>query len=134
QAQELLEFQTRRLREQSRLLDLANDAIVIRTLDGAVSYWNDGAERLYGWSKQEALAEPMSDLLKTEFPQPFDEIKGTLLEHGSWEGELVETNREGSRLTVASNWTLWRDEDGTPRGWLQINSNVSQRKEAEDAL
>ncbi len=52
QAQELLEFQ-RRLREQSRLLDLANDAIVIRTFDGAVSYWNEGAERLYGWKKQE---------------------------------------------------------------------------------
>jgi PAS domain S-box-containing protein len=134
QAQELLEFQTRRLREQSRLLDLANDAIVIRTLDGAVSYWNEGAERLYGWSKQEAVAQRMDDLLKTEFPQPFDEIKQALLERGSWEGELVESKRDGSRITVASNWTLWRDEDGTPRGWLQINSNISQRKDAEYAL
>ena len=134
QAQELLEFQTRRLREQSRLLDLANDAIVILTFDGGVSYWNEGAERLYGWSKQEAVTRQMDELLKTEFPLPIGDIKQSLLDLGSWEGELAETKRDGTRITVASNWTLWRDEDGTPRGWLQINSNVSQRKEAEYAL
>jgi PAS domain S-box-containing protein len=134
QAQELLEFQTRRLREQSRLLDLANDAIVIRTFDGAVSYWNEGAERLYGWKKQEAVTKQMDELLKTDFPKTMEEIKQALLDAGSWEGELVETRRDGTQITVASNWTLWRDEDGTPRGWLQINSNVSQRKDAEYAL
>lgn len=133
-AQEALEFQTRRLLEQSRLLDLANDAIVICTLDGSVSYWNEGAERLYGWRRKEALIKPVEELLHTVFPAGLEEIKQTLFRQGSWEGELLQTTQSGERIFVASRWTLWKDQEGTPRGWLQINSNVSQRKQAEDAL
>jgi PAS domain S-box-containing protein len=134
EAQQALELQTGRLREQSRLLDLANDAIFIRSLDGTVSYWNEGAERLYGWSKQEALARPLQAFLETEFPLPFEEIREALFRDGSWEGELVHLTRNGTRVTVASHWTLWRDQEGTPRGWLQINSDISERKQAEYAL
>ncbi|HEY1264586.1 MAG TPA: MASE1 domain-containing protein, partial [Terriglobales bacterium] len=134
QAQEAIEFQTRRLREQSHLLDLANDAILIRTLDGSISYWNEGAERLYGWSKAEALGQAMNELLSTEFPGTIEEIKQTLMTTGCWEGELLHVMRDGSRLTVASRWTLWRDQDGAARGWLQIDSNISQQKDAELAL
>ena len=134
QAQEALELQTRRLREQSQLLDLANDAIFIRSLDGTISYWNEGAERLYGWSRQEALAKPLGTLLQTEFPLAFEEIKEALFRDGSWEGELTHTRRDGTPITVASRWTLWRNPEGTPQGWLQINSDISERKHAEYAL
>jgi PAS domain S-box-containing protein len=132
-AQEALEQQTRTLREQSELLDLANDAIFIRSLDGTISYWNDGAERLYGWSRREALAKSLGSLLHTEFPLPFEEIKAALFRDGSWEGELIHTRRDGTRVIVASHWTLWRDQ-GRPVGWLQINSDISERKHAEYAL
>ncbi|HET7208559.1 MAG TPA: PAS domain S-box protein, partial [Terriglobales bacterium] len=64
-AQEALEKQAAKLREQARLLDLANDAIFIRRLDGTVSYWNEGAERLYGWTVKEAMEQPLSSFLKT---------------------------------------------------------------------
>ncbi len=84
--------------------------------------------------KTRGVTKQMDELLKTDFPKTMEEIKQALLDAGSWEGELVETRRDGTQITVASNWTLWRDEDGTPRGWLQINSNVSQRKDAEYAL
>jgi PAS domain S-box-containing protein len=134
QAQEALELQTRRLREQSQLLDLANDGIFIRSLDGSIYYWNEGAERLYGWSRQEALAKPLETLLQTEFPLPFEEVKEALFRDGSWEGELIHARRDGTRVTVASRWTLWRNQEGTPLGWLQINSDISERKQAEHAL
>ncbi len=119
QAQEALERQTAVLREQSRLLDLANDAIFIRSFDGTISYWNEGAERLYGWTKEEALENRLGMLLQTEFPIPFEEIREVLVREGNWEGELIHTRRDGSRVTVNSRWTLWRSAEGDPLGWLQ---------------
>ncbi len=134
QAQEAIEFQTRRLREQSNLLNLANDAIIIGTFDGSITYWNDGAERLYGWSKSEAVGQPMQELFSPNFAESMEDIKQRLLQAGRWEGELAQVMRDGSRVTVASRWTLWRDQDGAARGWLQINSDISQRIGAELAL
>jgi PAS domain S-box-containing protein len=131
QAKEALEQQSVTLREQSHLLDLANDAIFVRSLDGAVSYWNEGAERLYGWTKQEALGSRLTALLRTEFPVPLEDIKAALIRDGSWEGEIVHTRRDGRRITVASRWILWRDQDARPVGWLQINRDISNIKRTE---
>ncbi len=134
QAQEALEAQASKLREQAQLLDLANDAIFIRKLDGTVWYWNEGAERLYGWTRKEVMHQTLLRFLKTEYPLPIQELEHILLQEGKWEGELVHTRRDGSKVTVASRWTLWRDEEGTPQGWLQINSDISERKRAEELL
>ena len=134
QAQEALERQTAVLREQSRLLDLANDAIFIRSFEGTIFYWNEGAERLYGWTKEEALENRLGMLLQTEFPIPFEEIREVLVREGSWEGELIHTRRDGSRVTVNSRWTLWRSAEGNPLGWLQINTDITGRKRAEESL
>ena len=134
QAQEALERQTAVLREQSRLLDLANDAIFIRSFEGTIFYWNEGAERLYGWTKEEALENRLGMLLQTEFPIPFEEIREVLVREGNWEGELIHTRRDGSRVTVNSRWTLWRSAEGNPLGWLQINTDITGRKRAEESL
>lgn len=130
----LFEAQAAKLREQAELLDLANDAIFIRKLDGTVCYWNEGAERLYGWRRKEVMQQPLSQFLKTEYPLPLREIEQTLLREQRWEGELVHTGRDGRRITVASRWTLWRDERGHPQGWLQINTDITERKRAEELL
>jgi PAS domain S-box-containing protein len=131
---EELERRTAQVLEQARLLDLANDAIFIRSLDGTIFYWNEGAERLYGWSKQEVPFQPLSTLLRTEFPVPFEEIKSILFREGSWEGELIHTHRDGTRVHVASRWTIWRNSDGEPIGWLQINTDISEQRRIQDGL
>ncbi len=130
----LLEAQEAKLRQQAELLDLANDAIFIRKLDGSVCYWNEGAERLYGWTRKEVLHQSVVKFLKTEYPQPLAEIEQSLLLEGRWQGELVHTRRDGNQVTVASRWTLWRDEEGKPQGWMQINTDISERKRAEELL
>src|SRR5205085_3445263 len=94
-----------------------------------VSYWNEGAERLYGWSKQEALGRTTDELLHTIFPVPISEIKKT----ERWQGELLQVKRDGSRITVASRWTTLRHADGAFAGWLEINTDITLRKRAEDA-
>lgn len=133
-AQEVLEAQAAKLREQAQLLDLANDAIFIRKLDGTVCYWNEGAERLYGWTRREVLDQPLSHFLETEYPLPMSEIQQALLRERQWQGELVHTRRDGSKVTVASRWTLWRDQRGSAQGWLQINTDITERKRAEELL
>jgi PAS domain S-box-containing protein len=115
--------------EKARLLDLVNDAIFVKTAKGTISYWNEGAERLYGWSKSEARGRIPGELLKTEFSTPLEEIE----KQESWEGELRQSTRDGQRIVVASRWTALRDEQGNRAGWLEINTDITARKRAEMA-
>ena len=123
------------LRRQAELLDLANDAIFVRDLDrDTITYWNDGAVRLYGWSSKEALGAYVHDFLKTRFPRPLEDIKREFLSEGFWSGELVHTTREGSVISVASRWTLLRDGRGIPSGSLELNTDITEQKRAQEAL
>lgn len=115
--------------EQARLIDLANDAIFVRSSNDLISYWNLGAERLYGWTSQEAIGRSPHELLQTRFPAALSEITQSEL----WEGELVQSKRDGSQITVVSRWATLRDDQGAPTGWLEINTDITARKQAEDA-
>jgi PAS domain S-box-containing protein len=122
------------LSSRPQLLDLATDAIISRDMDGRVNYWNQGAERMYGWTKQEVLGQSASEVLQTAFPQPIDEIKKVLLHDGHWAGELAHTKKDGTKIIVASHWTLRRDENGNAVGWIQINNDVTEEKKVQEGL
>ncbi|MGO9517431.1 MAG: PAS domain S-box protein [Candidatus Korobacteraceae bacterium] len=124
-----LEQKTSELSEKAALLDLVNDAIFVRCAEDKISYWNQGAERLYGWTSAEVLGRLAGEVLRTEFPVPLEQIKSL----DKWEGELRHIKRDGSQIVVASRWTTLRDNEGKPAGWLEINSDVTARKRAEDA-
>jgi PAS domain S-box-containing protein len=122
-----LQEKTAELAENAAMLDSANDAIFVRTPADEISYWNKGAERLYGWTKEEALGGSPHELLHTQFPIPLAEIQA----RESWEGELRQNRRDGSRIIVTSHWTTLRDASGNATGWLEINTDVTSRKRAE---
>ncbi|HEX2248769.1 MAG TPA: PAS domain-containing protein [Gemmatimonadales bacterium] len=122
------------LGEQARLLDLTHDSLFVRNLDGVILYWNRGAEELYGWRRQEVLGKVTHELLQTVFPVPFQSITEELFRTGRWEGELQHTRRDGTKLVVASRWSLQRDEQGLPTGILETNNDITERKRAEEAL
>jgi len=124
-----LEQKTAEVVEKAMLLDLANDAIFVKTASGTISYWNQGAERLYGWSMAEAIGKTPHELLKTEYPIPTQVIES----QDKWEGELRHTRRDGTRLVVSSRWTTLRDGSGKPVGWLEICTDITLRKRAEQA-
>lgn len=124
-----LEEKTAELLEKATLLDLVNDAIFVKTASGTISYWNQGAERLYGWTMSEALGHSVASLLRSEYPIPPAEIESK----DTWEGELRQTKRDGTRIVVGSRWTTLRDKDGKALGWLEINTDITARKRAEDA-
>jgi PAS domain S-box-containing protein len=124
----------KKLRDQAMILDLANDTIFIRDREDRIIYWNQGAQRLYGWSKEEAIGRITHELFQTRFPQPLELIEARFLASGFWQGELVHNRRDGTRVTVASSWSLQRDEANQPAAVVEVNFDITARKRAEKEL
>jgi PAS domain S-box-containing protein len=120
--------------QQARLLDLTHDTIIVRDSNDVITYWNHGSEELYGWTKEEAVGKVTHDLLRTRFPTPLEDILRELAAVGRWEGELVHTKRDGSKVTVASRWSLQKDEGGRRLRTMETNDDITERKQAEEAL
>ena len=125
------EHQASALADQAELLDLAQDAIIALDLDNRVLFWNHGAEVMYGWRSEEVVGFNAHTLLHTQFLEPIEHIEATLLREGRWEGEATHRTRDGQRVVVASRWALQRDSDAAPARVLTINTDVTNRKEAE---
>jgi PAS domain S-box-containing protein len=119
------------LRRQAELLDLAHDAILVRDLDNRIVFWNSGAEETYGWRRDEALGQEAHGLLHTEFPEALEAMQNELFRQGQWQGELTHNRKDGWTIVVASRWALQRDKDGRPMAILEINRDITQRKQAE---
>jgi hypothetical protein len=85
-----------------------------RTLDGMINFWNQSAEKLYGWRREEAIGRVSHNLLQTQFPKPLEEIDSELVRTGLWKGKLVHTTRDGSRVVVESHWILEPERQSGP--------------------
>lgn len=129
----LLSLKAEELAEKAQLLDLSHDAILVRDIKGRIRYWNHGAEELYGWPRSEAMGKVSHVLLKTKFPTPLKELIKTLYETDRWMGELKHTKRDGGLITVLVRKTLVRDDDGIPTAILENITDITDRKQAEDA-
>ncbi|HEY0738990.1 MAG TPA: PAS domain S-box protein [Herpetosiphonaceae bacterium] len=128
----MLERQTALLQWQAQLLDLAHDAILVRAFDtDHILLWNQGAEALYGWTAAEALGQPALTLLHTDADRPLAAITAALLQHGRWEGELTHRQRDGTTIVVASRWAVQRNDQGEPVSVLEINTDITERKQIE---
>jgi PAS domain S-box-containing protein len=118
--------------QQASLLNLTHDPIFVRDMDGVIAYWNCGAQELYGWTSEQAVGKRTDELLHTVFPAPFAEIKTELIDTGRWEGELEKTNSSGTSVSVASRWSLQRDDNGNPLAILESENDITGRKKAEE--
>jgi PAS domain S-box-containing protein len=119
--------------EQSTLLQLAHDGILMMKLGGTIEFWNRGAEEMYGYTSSQACGQISHELLKTVFPKPLEHIQQELLERGSWQGDLIHTCADGRKIDVSSRWAL-RLVDGKPAGFLEITRDISERKKLDEQL
>ena len=87
----------RHIREQASLLDKAQDAIIVRGLDNRVQFWNFGAERLYGWTKEEAIGSLIEALLYPDTTH-FNIAMEKLLKDGEWNGEIEQQTKFAEHL------------------------------------
>jgi PAS domain S-box-containing protein len=122
------------LRERDRMIDLAHDAIIVADAGRRIKWWNTGAHEMYGWEESYARGQVMHELLNTRESVPIPMIDQVLRERGRWDGELIHTCRDGRVITVESRQVLLRGADGEATGILEINRDITQRKQAEAEL
>lgn len=118
------------LRERADLLELATEAILVRDPAGVLKYWNAGAEALYGWDRSEVLGNSVHEILETEFPVEAKNSESTLIDHGRWEGNLVQKTRDGREVIVASRQVYKKEVASI----LEINRDITSQIRAEEAL
>ena len=123
------------LRLLACIVESSDDAIISKDKDGVVLSWNNGAERLYGYSAQEMVGQSFSRLvppgLLNEFPRIMNAIeRGELIDH--YETERV--RKDGRRISVSLTVSPLRDEEGRIRGASAIARDITGRKTANEAL
>lgn len=118
------------LEERQALLDRARDAIFTLDPDHRITYWNGGAEHVYGWSADEAVGRSARDLLFHDGDE-FDALFESLVVAGEWSGDLRQPRNDGREVLVDSSWTLVRDASGEPTAVLAINTDVTERERIE---
>jgi PAS domain S-box-containing protein len=113
--------------EQAAYLDEATNAILVRDLVGKLLFWNKGAERMYGWTREEAIGQNIAVLLYAN-PVKFDEVNRLTIETGEWSGEFLHLTKSGCELVIEARWTLIRDKEGRPKSVLAIYTDISEKK------
>jgi PAS domain S-box-containing protein len=134
QARDTLQIEVAERTQQASLLNLTHDTIFVRDMSGVITYWNKGAQEMYGWTAAEAMGKRSHELLKTAYPAPIEEIRGELLASGRWEGELEKSRADGTRIAVASRWSLRRDDDGQPSAVMETNNDITEHKRREQEI
>ncbi|MDB5871116.1 MAG: putative histidine kinase, classic [Ramlibacter sp.] len=122
-----------RLREQTELLDQARDALVVHDLDRTIRYWNMGAQRMFGYTSQQAVGRTFESLLGLGAALPPD-ASTELLATGEWTGELDCVDAQGRILVVERHCTLMRNAEGAASGVLSTNTDVTERRRAEKEI
>jgi PAS domain S-box-containing protein len=131
QSRDKLEIEVAERTQQANLLNLTHDTIFVRDMSDVITYWNRGAQELYGWTEEEAIGRRAHELLQTTLPAPIEEIHAELLGSGRWDGEIEKTRSDQSRVVVASRWSLRRDEQGRPAAILETNNDITESKRRE---
>ena len=132
ETERLIEAQTRELRQRAHLMERVH--CFVRDLEDRIVYWNPGVTELYGYSAEEAVGQAAHILLRTEFSTPLERIRTQVMNSGQWDGELVHIRRDGQKVIVASHWALHRDPEGRPLNILEVCTDITARKQAEDAV
>ena len=123
---------SREARRQAAVIDQAHDAMLVWDWNGPITFWNRGAERLYGIPRSDALGQDSHSLLSTVAPGGVAAFLDSLEREGSWEGELIHTTRDGRKITVDSRMVLVREPG---RAYvIETNRDITRRRAAEAAL
>ena len=133
-ARDKLQVEVAERTQQASLLNLTHDTIFVRDMNDVITYWNRGAEELYGWPAAEAVGKSSRDLLRTVLPKMMDDISAELLQTGRWEGEVRHVKADGSEVVVSSRWSLRRDEANQPAAVLETNNDITDRKRREEQI
>jgi PAS domain S-box-containing protein len=125
------------VREQAALLEQTSEAIFVRDLEDRITYWNRGAERLYGWSSDEVVGRRAAELFHRNDATRLAQARSAQehgLATGAWVGELHKLDKAGGTRLIAARWSLLRDATGQPRAILTIDADITEKRRIETQL
>lgn len=123
------------LQFKSTLLDAIGEAVIATDLQGAILYWNDAAERTYGWKSSEVIGKNVLDVTPDDDSKMnASEIMAVLKKGNSWSGEFLVRHRDGHRFPVKVTSTSILNDQGTLTGIIGVSSDITLRKNAEESL
>ena len=120
-----------KIRDQSALLDVARDGIYVRDLSAKISFWNRGAEKIYGWKGSEILGQSYYDTIGQKIITQLVEAEKMIIEKGKWQGEVNAITKSGQNIVVESHWTLVREREGKPKAILIVDTDITEKKKLE---
>lgn len=120
-----------KVREQAALLNISQDAILVRDLEDTILFWNQGAQNLYGWSSDEVIGKKAATVLHNSNEEQIKQVTRLLGKTGEWRGELRQVTKNGKELIVESRWTVVRDNSGSPKSVLVVNTDITEKKMLE---
>jgi PAS domain S-box-containing protein len=130
--EEMVAARTGEVREQARIIDQIHGSIVTTDLEGFVSGWNKGAERLFGYTAAEAMGRHIGFLYPPQEQQFLrDQVIAPLQAHGQHETEVRMRRKDGTIFSALLSLSLLHDDDGKPRGMVGYSTDISARKRAE---
>lgn len=122
-----------RSKELAKLLDISADAIIVCDIDDTILFWNEGAEKIYEWEKDEVLGRKIIDFIYKDKTK-YEEVKKELLEKGEWRGEVRKVKRDGGEIIVGSSKILVKDEEGRPYRIFIRDTDVTEIKRLQSQL
>ena len=121
-----------KIKYQASLLANVNDAIIASDENYKISAWNEAAEFMYGWKAEEVLGHPGLEIIRTEYS---DIEKQNMLQQindiGKWRGEVIQERKNGVRFPVEISSIVTKDEKGKITGYVSVNRDITERKQAE---
>ncbi|MCS3743576.1 MULTISPECIES: PAS domain-containing sensor histidine kinase [unclassified Rhizobium] len=108
-------------------------SVIIHGVDGVISHWTSGSERLYGWKRAEAVGQVVHRLLRTKLPRPIEDIRRDVFAGLSWEGDIVHRHKDGHPMTIATRWVVFDAKSSSPVV-IQTNTDVSETRKIQDDL
>jgi len=121
-------------KKQAALIDLSPDAVIVKNMDETITFWNTGAEKLYGYTKQEALGQKINILLKAKHSKSFDDVITQLKQGKNWTGEITNYTKNNNEVIVQSYWSATLNAQGDIVEILESNVDITQRKKAAEVV
>ncbi len=125
---------TEQLRQRATLLDQAKDAIFVKNLEHRITFWNGGAQRLFGYTRDEALGQRAVDLLDISSDDEQAMIK-SLEASDEYSGEQRQRCKDGHHVLVHGHLTQVRDESTRePKAILAIWTDITQLRRDQEKV
>ncbi|MBE3116247.1 PAS domain-containing protein, partial [Candidatus Bathyarchaeota archaeon] len=119
---------------QADLLNRIGQAIIMVDNNRTIRYWNNAAEKLYGWPEKQALGRKVIEILGGTSQEEASEITKRLMAGESWSTEVLAKNKDGSFVPIIVNRSPIFNQDGAFVGAASIATDITLQKNAEADL